>query len=154
MNGNWRDRFEQGREGRPAPPPPTTPEVEDDAIAVDTTIYRPWIVQRGRTRPALLLNLRKFDPKSGFLIGWQAAYPHLIAADYVGDQMLSLDFGTRGFVIQGSDLTELVRHLQQGTVLAIQEYSPQLWPQRPHGAIVTAIKKVDAHIGEKGGYDA
>lgn len=143
MSGNWRDKFEQGRNGGSAPPPPPPVEEEDIAIAPDLVVYRPWIIQRGRSRPALLLNLRKFDPRSGLLIGWQVSYPYLIAADYVGEKMLSLDFGRRQFVIQGSDLSELVRHLQQGTVLAIQEYSSRVWPQLPPGPVVTAIDKVE-----------
>jgi hypothetical protein len=143
MDGNWRDRFEQGRDGRPAPPPPPVAEIEEESIAPDLSVYRPWIIQRGRTRPALLLNLRKFDPKSGFWIGWQAAYPHLVAADYVGERMLSLDFGARQFVIEGTDLSELLRHLQQGTVLAIQEYSSAIWPRDPAGPFVQLIMKVE-----------
>ena len=144
MDGNWKDMFEGGRNGRPVPPPPPPmQEVEEEPIAPDLVVYRPWIIQRGRTRPALLLNLRKFDPKSGLLVGWQASYPYLVSADYVGEKMLSLDFGRRQFVIQGSDLTELVRHLQQGTVLAIQEYSAKVWPVLPPGPVVTAIDKVE-----------
>lgn len=143
MSGNWRDRFEQGRGGQPpVPPPPVIDDDGDDLIQPDQIPYRPWIVQRGRSRPALLLNLRKFDPKSGMLIGWQASYPYLLSADYVGERMLSLDFGRRQFVIQGTDLSELLRHLQQGTVLAIQEYSSQVWPELPPGPFVTAINKV------------
>jgi hypothetical protein len=141
MSGNWRERFEQGGDGgRPVPPP----VVEDEeTIAPDLAVYRPWIVQRGRSRPALLLNLRRFDPKSGLLVGWQASYPYLVSADYVGERMLSLDFGRRQFVIEGTNLGELLRHLQQGTVLAIQEYSALVWPSAPEGPIVTAIKKID-----------
>lgn len=145
--GNWRSMFEQSRGGQPSVAPPPTPphiqEVEEEPLAPDLAFYRPWVVQRGRTRPALLLNLRKFDPKSGLLIGWQASYPYLVSADYVGEKMLSLDFGRRQFVIQGSDLTELVRHLQQGTVLAIQEYSNQVWPELPPGPVITAIEMID-----------
>ena len=146
MSGNWRDQFEEERTGRPAVPPPPSVVADDgeETGAPDLAVYRPWIIQRGRTRPALLLNLRKFDPRSGLLIGWQASYPYLVAADYVGERMLSLDFGARKFVIEGTDLSELVRHLQQGTVLAIQEYSTKVWPQAPEGPIVTAINKVEA----------
>ena len=146
MGTNWRDMFEQERPrpGEAAAPSSPTPVEEEESIAPDLALYRPWIIQRGRSRPALLLNLRKFDPRSGLLIGWQASYPYLVAADYVGERMLSLDFGSRQFVIEGSDLTELVRHLQQGTVLAIQEYSAQVWPQAPDGPIVTRISKVEA----------
>ncbi len=106
--------------------------------------YRPWVVQRGRTRPALLLNLRKFDPRSGLLVGWQASYPYLVSADYFGERMLSLDFGRRQFVIEGTDLSELLRHLQQGTVLAVQEYSAKVWPMQPETPIVTAIRMIAA----------
>jgi len=146
MGTNWRDMFEQERprSGEAAAQSPSTPVEEEESIAPDLALYRPWIIQRGRTRPALLLNLRKFDPRSGLLIGWQASYPYLVAADYVGERMLSLDFGSRQFVIEGSDLTELVRHLQQGTVLAIQEYSIKVWPELPPGPMVTAINKIES----------
>lgn len=147
MGTNWRDMFEDDRRPRPgaaAAPPPPAPVEEEEPVAPDLALYRPWIIQRGRSRPALLLDLRKFDPRSGLLIGWQASYPYLVAADYVGERMLSLDFGARKFVIEGTDLTELVRHLQQGTVLAIQEYSVEVWPQVPEGPIVTRISKIDA----------
>jgi hypothetical protein len=148
MSGNWRDKFEQGRNGGPVPPPPPQVEEEETSIAPDLVVYRPWIIQRGRSRPALLLNLRKFDPRSGLLVGWQASYPYLISADYVGEKMLSLDFGRRQFVIQGSDLSELVRHLQQGTVLAIQEYSANVWPVQPEGPVVTVIGKIEVQSSD------
>jgi len=141
MNGNWRDKFEQGREGQSPLAPPAI--VDDDPVAPDNLQYRPWLIQRGRSRPALLLNLRRFDLRSGMMIGWQASYPHLIAADYFGERMLSLDFGTRHFVIEGTELGELVHHLQQGTVLAIQEYSSVVWPAQPTGAIVTKMVKIE-----------
>lgn len=146
MSSNWRDMFEDGRGGRAtgaaAQPPPLAGD--EEASPPDLAQYQPWIVQRGRTRPALLLNLRRFDPKSGLLIGWQASYPYLVGADYVGERMLSLDFGLRQFVIEGVGLGELVRHLQQGTVLAIQEYSAQVWPDHPAGPVVTRISKIEA----------
>ncbi|MEA3015187.1 MAG: hypothetical protein QOD42_3732 [Sphingomonadales bacterium] len=143
---NWKDMFEEQRRERSggATSPPPAPVEYEEQIAPDLAHYQPWIIQRGRSRPALLLNLRKFDPRSGLLIGWQASYPYLVAADYVGERMLSLDFGSRQFIIQGNDLTELVRHLQQGTVLAIQEYSAQIWPTQPNGPVVTAISKIEA----------
>jgi len=147
MGNNWREMFDDGRGGRPvattSPPPPAAIGEDDEAIAPDLALYRPWIIQRGRSRPALLLNLRRFDGKSGLLVGWQASYPHLVGADYIGERMLSLDFGLRQFVIEGTGLGELVRHLQQGTVLAIQEYSAKIWPEYPAGPVVTAINKVE-----------
>jgi hypothetical protein len=139
MSNNWREMFED-RNGEPRGSAPPSAAAEEP---LDAAEYRPWIVQRGRTQPALLLNLRRYDPRSGLLLGWQASYPYLVAADYVGERMISLDFGTRHFVIEGTGLGELLRHLQQGTVLAIQEYCPQVWPQRPDGPVVTAIKKVE-----------
>ena len=128
---NWRDLFEKrrpaegqavrtdaddtapGDEGEIAPPP-------------DPKEYRPWILQRGG-RPALFIDLRRFEPKTGALIGCQMSYPHLIAIDYIGDRMVSLDFGARQFVIEGTGLSELPGRLQQGLVLAIQEYSSTTW---------------------------
>ena len=146
MSGNWRDKFEGPESGQPASATaaPWASGEEDDPLAPDLAFYRPWIIQRGRSRPALLLNLRRFDPRSGLLIGWQASYPHLVGADYIGERMLSLDFGVRQFVIEGNGLGELVRHLQQGSVLAIQEYSARIWPEFPAGPVVTAINKVEA----------
>jgi len=143
MSGNWRDKFEPIRVPPTALSAETGLAVEDDHGAPDLTAYQPWIVQRGRSRAPLLLQLRKFDPKSGLLIGWQASYPYLVSADYVGERMLSLDFGRRQFVIQGTDLGDLLRHFQQGTVLAIQEYSAHVWPHPPAGPIVTAIDKIE-----------
>ncbi|MBV8686896.1 MAG: hypothetical protein JOZ90_10990 [Alphaproteobacteria bacterium] len=136
---------ERGPLARGTDPAPAT---ADDGAALSSAEYRPWIVQRGRTQPALLLNQRRYDPRSGLLLGWQASYPYLVAADYVGERMISLDFGTRHFVIKGHGLGELLRHLQQGTVLAIQEYCAQVWPQLPEGPVVTAIKKVEPRYRE------
>jgi hypothetical protein len=68
----------------------------------------------------------------------------LSAVEYIGDKMLSLDFGTRQFVIEGSGLDELVRHLQLGTVMKIQEYNAEIWPARSTGAIIKAIIKIAA----------
>jgi hypothetical protein len=41
------------------------------------------------------------------------AYPHLIVVEYIGGKMLSLDFGTRHFIIEARGLYELARHLQR-----------------------------------------
>jgi hypothetical protein len=90
----------------------------------------------------MLLDLRRYEPKSGLWIGWQLSYPHLQAVEYIGERMLSMDFGTRQFVIEGSGLSELVRHLQQGSVQMILEYSAQVWPQRASGPVISAITKV------------
>lgn len=70
-------------------------------------------------------------------------YPHLIAVEYTGDKMLSLDFGTRQFILQGYGLNELTARLQQNTVLMIQEYSDKVWPVRGAGGVITSITKVE-----------
>ena len=148
---NWRGMFEQGRtsgrslggDGMNVPPPPEREEPpDDDALNLDLTDYKPWVLQRGRSRPTMLLELRRYEPKSGMWMGWQMSYPHLSAVEFIGDKMLSLDFGTRQFVIEGSGLDELVRHLQLGTVMTIQEYNAEIWPARPTGAIIKAINKI------------
>jgi hypothetical protein len=148
---NWRGMFESTRaSGRGlggnemnVPPPPTREEPPDDnALELDLTEYKPWVLQRGRSRPTMLLELRRFEAKSGMWMGWQLSYPHLNAVEFIGDKMLSLDFGTRQFVIEGSGLDELVRYLQLGAVMTIQEYTGQIWPARPSGAVITAINKI------------
>jgi len=72
------------------------------------------------------------------------SYPHLIAVEYIGDVMLSLDFGMRQFVIEGNGLIELARHLQQGTVLAVQEHMAAIWPAHPTGPSIHSITRVGA----------
>jgi hypothetical protein len=163
---NWRDMFERGRSEQPqdsarpspearapgpsadrhTPPQDAAPIAPEDitaeaamALADDTHDYRPWTVQRGRMRPAIMLHLRRFEPRSGLWMGWQLAYPHLIAVEYTGDRMVSLDFGSRQFAVTGNGLGELVGHLQTGNVLTITEYSKALWPTSPAQARVDAI---------------
>jgi len=101
------------------------------ALALDTHEYQPWVLQRGRSHPAMMLHLRRFEPRSGLWTGWQLSYPHLIAVEYTGDKMLSLDFGARQFIIMGNGLGGLVGHLQTGTVLTITEYNNRIWPVAP-----------------------
>ncbi|MFA5989933.1 MAG: hypothetical protein WC803_10055 [Sphingomonas sp.] len=167
-NSHWRNMFDQGR-GNSAPPPRTRPapppgyddgyqppphsaagnaplapsDVTDEAamaLAHDPTNYKPWILQRGRSRPAMMLHLRRFEPKSGLWMGWQMSYPHLIAVEYTGDTMLSLDFGTRQFVIEGTGLTELARHLQIGSVLMVQEYAQNVWLEAPDLQFIRSVR--------------
>ena len=126
------DGYDPGREaGATRQQAPSSPETVTDeaalALALDSSEYRPWILQRGRSRPALMLHLRRYEQKSGLWVGWQVAYSHLVAVEYVGDTMLSLDFGTRQFVIQGTGLNELTRHLQAGSVLLVQEWAKEAW---------------------------
>jgi hypothetical protein len=148
---NWRGMFEQGRthgrsvagNGMNAPPPPEREEPpDDDALTLDLTDYKPWVLQRGRSRPTMLLNLCRYEAKSGMWMGWQLSYPHLSAVEYIGDKMLSLDFGTRQFVIEGSGLDELVRHLQAGTVMAMHEYAASVWPKGHDGPWIRSIRRL------------
>lgn len=113
------------------------------ALAQDTAEYRPWVLQRG-TRPVLMLHLRRHDPKSGLWMGWELSYPHLVAVEYTGDRLLSLDFGARQFMLEGAGLDELAGHLQNGNVLMVQEYDPSVWPAQPGTARVSAIRRLAA----------
>lgn len=143
--GGWREMFEE-RGGRPPGPAVMTPPVEPDDIelAPDVSVYRPWTLQRGRSRATLMLELRRYEPRSGLWSGWQLSLPSLIAIEYTGDILMSLDFGTRQFVIEGRGLDELARQFHQGSVVAVQEYAAEFWPSRPAGPIVSAIRRVGA----------
>jgi len=147
---DWRSRFEPRPQGGPPPAPPSPardgPE-QDEGLALDLSVYRPWVLQRGRTRPAMMLDLRRYEPKSGFWTGWAIAYPQLAAVEYVGERMLSLDFGTRKFMLEGDGLRELTERLQQGSVLAIQEYCGAIWPHRPPGPFVSTIRRMGLDNG-------
>lgn len=149
MTGShWREMFEQPRDsgGRPAagvPPAPLPPreDADDDPLASDLTAYRPWILQRGRGRPAMMLHLRRYEARSGLWTGWAMPYPGLLAVEYVGDRMLSLDFGMRQFIVQGVGLDQLLGPLQQGAVLALHEHSAAVWAQ-PTGPCISSIRRV------------
>ena len=143
MNGNWTDMFSDRNRSADSPADASSghePEYADQAP--DPSVYRPWTLQRGRSRPALMLELRRFEPRSGLWSGWQLSYPTLLAVEYTGDRLLSLDFGGRQFVIEGRGLDELARHLQQGGVLTVQEYAAAVWPGPLTGPAVTTIRKV------------
>jgi hypothetical protein len=146
--GNWTSLFEPTRAGQPAPRPSPPPAYDDAAVddnmAASSTEYRPWTVQRGRSRPAMMLELRRYDERSGQWQGWAMSYPSLCAVDSLGDRLLSLDFGTRKFVVEGRGLDELARQLQAGSVITITEFAPSLWPGAS-GPSVSAIRR----IGEK-----
>ena len=144
MSGNWREMFEPGRDGgRAAGVPPglnPKPPIADDHLAIDLTEYRPWVVQRVRTRPALMLDLRRYESKAGFWTGWAMAYPSLLAVEYTGDRIVSLDFGARKFIIEGNGLDALVGLIQQGLVIAVNEHSSAVWPQHGGNASITSIR--------------
>jgi hypothetical protein len=120
-------------------------EVTDEtvlALSDDTREYRPWILQRGRNRPALMLHIRRFDSRAAHWMGWQVNYAHLAAIEYVGDAVLSLDFGARQFMFEGRGFGELINHLQSGTVLCIQQYAASVWPALTAGPAIASIKLV------------
>ena len=131
--GGYDDGYQPPPEGSGGSATLSQADVTDEAaiaLSLDASEYKPWVLQRGRSCPAMMLHLRRYESKSGLWQGWQISYPHLIAIEYTGDKMLSLDFGTRQFVIEGTGLTELARHLQQGTVLMVQEYSGAFWAEK------------------------
>lgn len=142
--GNWASMFDtKGREG-PPPAPDAGPfaTIQDDLPPIDLNEYRPWMLQRGRTRPAMMLTFRQFDSKSCLWRGISLAYPSLFAVESIGDRMITLDFGTRHIIVEGRGLDVLADHLQQGTVLAIVEHSRSLWPVTAV-PIVTAIRSIE-----------
>ena len=148
MTGNhWTSMFEpQGRgterAAAPAPPPsPTLREDPDEDVLADPIDYRPWVLQRGRSRPAMMLHLRRFEVRSGMWMGWAVSYPHLAAVEYVGERMISLDFGVRQFVVQGKGLDQLIAPLQQGIVLALYEHTASVWASVPNGPLITSIQR-------------
>lgn len=150
--GNWRSMFEQSRGTPPVKPsrPPPLPfddaALEDAAPSHDSTAYQPWLLQRGRSRPSLLLGLRRYEARSGLWQGWGMSYHSLQAIEHMGDRMLSLDFGTRQFMLEGQGLDELARRIGEGTVLAVQEYAAQVWPERPAGPLVRNIKIMQLQV--------
>lgn len=148
--GNWRSMFEtpgngaqgdSGASGEARPPHPSA-AFDDQEIAPDPLQYRPWILQRGGSRPNMMLDFRRFEPRSGMWSGWAISYPYLMGMEYTGDGMVSLDFGKSQVIIMGRDLTDLVRHTQQGSVLAVHEFAASVWPKRPNGPIVESIRQV------------
>lgn len=155
--GNWRAMFEQPRHGAqpsgasastaaPAGMPIDAP-LDDPALAPDLSVYRPWILQRGGSRPCLMLDFRRYEPRSGLWSGWAIAYPYLVGMEYTGDRMLSFDFGKTQVMVVGNGLGELVRHIQQGNVIAVHEYAESLWPAPSGGPVVAAIQQVSKDIG-------
>lgn len=143
--GNWRALFEQpGRNGGGQVPMREEAPEYDAGPELDPASYKPWVLQRGQSRPTMMLGLRRYEPRSGLWIGWLLAWPQLIAVEYIGERMLSLDFGTRQFVLEGRGLDELARHLQQGSVVTVLEHTREIWPALPDGPVVSAIRKIGA----------
>lgn len=138
--------YDDGHDPAASGAAPLSPEAVTDAaamaLALDAPDYRPWILQRGKTRPGLMLHLRRFDARAQQWQGWAVAYPHLVAVEYTGDRLLSLDFGARQFVLEGEGFGELIDHLQAGHVLCVQEFAPSVWAEAPSGPRVSAIRLV------------
>ena len=145
MKDSWTETFGKKAAASVDPRLPDLPHPESDEPAwappPDPAEYRPWLMQRGG-RPALFIDLRRFEPKTGMLIGSLMSYPALIAMDYIGDHMLALDFGSRQFVIEGKGLDGLAARLQQGMVLAIQEFSPKVWANSMPAQVVRKIATI------------
>lgn len=145
---NWQDMFEPRRatmvgQVSTATSASTAAPTDEGVPAPDLQVYQPWILQRGRSHPAMFIDFRRFDPKSGLLIGCQMSYPMLTSIEYTGDKLLSLDFGLRKFMIEGVGMIDLARHLQQGIVLAVQEFSEAVWKEKSEAGVVTRIVRMD-----------
>jgi hypothetical protein len=91
-----------------------------------------------------MLELRRYDARAGLWQGWSMPYPNLYAVEFMGDRMLSLDFGVRQFVIEGRGLDVLARHLSLGGVQRVIEYAAATWPEQPQGPMVSAIRRAGA----------
>ena len=136
---NWRDMFDDKTAGGGEAPKGSD---RDDTLPPmpDPADYKPFYVQRGPGRPAMFLDLRRFDPRGGNLVGTMMSYPQLISIDYFDDRTIDLNFGLRNIRIEGSGLDELIRRLQTGSVLVIQQFSDRIWNTRPAtGPIVDNI---------------
>lgn len=143
VGNNWTAMFDQPRTAGTAPPSSLEPEqADDDLRPPDLTTYKPWLLQRGRSRPPMMLGLRRFDPRSNQWIGHGLSYPSLFSVEYIGDRVVTLDFGIRQFIIEGRGLDELARRIKQGAVTTVLEYAASIWPERPDGPVVTGIRQV------------
>jgi hypothetical protein len=149
----WTDMFNpaaprggEANQRAAAAPPPQESTAPDSAAddAPDDAAYHPWRVQRGRARPVIMLELRQYEARSGLWQGWAMPYAGLYAVEYIGGRMVSLDFGARQFVIEGTGLDKLAQRIQQGEVTTVQEYAAAVWPARPAGAVVNRIRRVTA----------
>lgn len=125
----WGDMFTKpATEG--AEVPSAREEAQDDfdlLPGVDPKEYRAFMVQRGRSRQSLFVDLRTIDERSGALKGTMLSYPQLVAVDYVDDHTILLDFGMRHVRIEGERLGELIARLNTGQISVIQAYSEKIW---------------------------
>lgn len=148
MSSNWTEMFDKKPSSQVMEAAPAEAGEPEWAPPPDPKHYRPWLMQRGG-RPAMFIDLRRFEPKTSTLTGCLMSYPALIAVDYIGDHMLSLDFGNRRFILEGAGLTDLAARLQQGMVLAIQEFSPKVWQAPPFGSVINKIVSVTSQFANK-----
>jgi len=147
LHGGYDDGFDPARQGGAPMSPQATADEAAMALADDTSQYRPWILQRG-ARAVPNLHMRRFDPRSHLWQGWVVAYPQFVAAEYLGDTMLCLDFGMRQFMLEGRGFGELVDNLQSGSVLRIQEYASACWRAPPAGAAISVIRLMATGAGD------
>lgn len=144
----WGDMFATTPPSSDAAPLSAADAAKDEldlVPGVDPTAYRACLLKRGAGRPALFIDFRSFDARSGALRGTMLSYPMLSAIDYVDDHTLLLDFGMRQIRIEGEKLGELIAHLHAGSVTAVQAYSPKIWgDQEPVG--VPVVRSI-THIG-------
>lgn len=150
-NDRWQDEFFKRKPGtaasETAPDSPKDAALDefDELPGVDPTTYKAFIVQRGRARPSMFLDLRSFDVRSGVLQGTMLSYPQLLAVDYVDDHTLLLDFGMRHVRIEGERLAELLQRLHSASVSVIQAWSPKIWGDKePEG--VPIVRSI-THLG-------
>ncbi len=148
-NLSWSEMIGRGTDDK-KPPTPAGPKLEliepdeDLTPAADPAAYRAFHVKRGGGRASWMLDLRSVEPKSGLMRGLMLPYPRLAGIEYTGSTLVTLEFENRVVVIEGQRLDELVARLHAGTVTAIQEYSPRIWPALPsEGAVVTKLTVLD-----------
>lgn len=144
---SWGDMFGKPQAAEPSVAPSAREEAQDEfdlVPGIDPKEYRAFIVQRGRSRLGLFLDVRSIDERSGVLTGTMLSYPQLVAVDYIDDHTILLDFGMRHVRIEGERLGELIARLHTGQVSVIQAYSEKIWgPKPPLGPLVRSI----THLG-------
>lgn len=143
MSDRWQDMFQpHGGGSHPGVPSSDRSDGLEDEPGLIPAHYRPWVLQRVKSRPAMMMHLRRFEARSGLWMGWALSYPNLVAAEYTGDRMLSLDFGARQFMVQGVGLDQLIAPLQQGVVIALYEHTTSVWPGASAGPVISSIRRL------------
>ena len=141
--GNWTEMFDGPSRGAPEPVPPgSSAEPYDDLTLNAREEYKPWSLQRGRSRPVMMVEFRRHEPRSGLWTCWALTYASLVSLEYTGDQLLSLAFGTCVVIVHGRGLDALARHVEEGAVMAVHEHAPSLWAAPSHGPTVSRIERI------------